>query len=497
MEMIARRAAAIPDHSDSPMVMIDIDSIVPWAGNPRQNDEAAKRLAVLIQEHGFVNPVIIWSGNGVMYAGHTRVKAARLLGMTRVPARFIAFESEEKAIAFGLADNRANEWASWDVPGLVEQLNELESVGIPKIARMTGFEQEEVEGIGTWVEQPELSEKEQHIPASFPIFSADDILATGVKYYRSTPFDDIIRLWLHAPPHWGMQEINKLASTEEDKLWTTHTGLAVANSYHPHRLDVKKSDNRTMRAQVSNDRALSRPLQYSINENTVPRRGFPGGYTIGGGIDVASNFRPGFALAIYRHFCPKGGFIFDASAGFGGRLIGFLAWASGRYYMGVDPSTPTFVGNNRLITDYHAQDRAVLVQQPIEDVNLQQLKSQFDIAFTSPPYFNKERYTDEQTQSWMRYKSTDKWREGFLRRMLQAQFTVLKPMAFNIVNIASVRVKGQTYDLPGWTCELAQEIGFKQIDSEIVYTMPSSREIVSENTDDHSSVEPILVFQKP
>jgi ParB-like chromosome segregation protein Spo0J len=158
MEMIARRAAAIPDHSDSPMVMIDIDSIVPWAGNPRQNDEAAKRLAVLIQEHGFVNPVIIWSGNGVMYAGHTRVKAARLLGMTRVPARFIAFESEEKAIAFGLADNRANEWASWDVPSLTEELNKLDSIDIAKIARETGFEQEEIEGLRVGYVEP-LEEK--------------------------------------------------------------------------------------------------------------------------------------------------------------------------------------------------------------------------------------------------------------------------------------------------------------------------------------------------
>ncbi len=156
MEIVARTARSIPDHSDAPMVMVDIESIKLWDGNPKQNDEASKRLAVLIQEHGFVNPIIIWSANGVMYAGHTRIKAARILGLTQVPARFINFESEEKAIAFGLADNRSNEWAPWDEPALALALDQLEGVDVAAVVRMTGFEQEEIEGIKTgWEEPPE------------------------------------------------------------------------------------------------------------------------------------------------------------------------------------------------------------------------------------------------------------------------------------------------------------------------------------------------------
>jgi ParB-like chromosome segregation protein Spo0J len=104
-----------------------------------------------------------------MYAGHTRVKAARLLGMTRVPARFIAFESEERAIAFGLADNRANEWAAWDVPSLTEELNKLDSIDIEEVARATGFEQEEIEGLRVGYMEPDAPEP----PGEFPEVDED------------------------------------------------------------------------------------------------------------------------------------------------------------------------------------------------------------------------------------------------------------------------------------------------------------------------------------
>jgi hypothetical protein len=141
-------AEAIPEHRDAPMVWVDLDEVKPWEGNPRINDGAAEWLAGKIRIHGFVNPIIIWKRNGVMYAGHTRVKAARLLGMTEVPARFINFPSERAAIEFGLADNRANEQAEWDTTKLAVVLtDELEGVDPDEIEKAAGFAKEEQLGL--------------------------------------------------------------------------------------------------------------------------------------------------------------------------------------------------------------------------------------------------------------------------------------------------------------------------------------------------------------
>ncbi|KKM66723.1 hypothetical protein LCGC14_1478310 [marine sediment metagenome] len=136
--------------------MVPLADLMPWPGNPRINDEAAKRLAVLIQEHGFVNPVVLWGASNVVYAGCTRLKAAAILGLTKVPVIRAQFRDEAQAIAFALADNKSGGWSSWDEPALALALNQLESVDVEAVVRMTGFEQEEIEGIKTgWEEPPE------------------------------------------------------------------------------------------------------------------------------------------------------------------------------------------------------------------------------------------------------------------------------------------------------------------------------------------------------
>jgi ParB/RepB/Spo0J family partition protein len=85
-----------------------IDNIQPWERNPRKNDKAVKKLVPLLKEHGFINPVII-DQEGILRAGHTRVKAAIELGMETVPALIVNFKDVEHAIAYAIADNKSND----------------------------------------------------------------------------------------------------------------------------------------------------------------------------------------------------------------------------------------------------------------------------------------------------------------------------------------------------------------------------------------------------
>lgn len=65
--------------------MLPIDSVCEFEGNPRRNDAAVGPVARSIKEFGFRVPVIVDRDN-VLVAGQTRVKAARQLGLTEVPA---------------------------------------------------------------------------------------------------------------------------------------------------------------------------------------------------------------------------------------------------------------------------------------------------------------------------------------------------------------------------------------------------------------------------
>jgi len=56
---------------------VDIDKLKEWENNPRINDEASKKLSKLIKYYGFINPIIC-TPDGIIRAGHTRYKTAKL-----------------------------------------------------------------------------------------------------------------------------------------------------------------------------------------------------------------------------------------------------------------------------------------------------------------------------------------------------------------------------------------------------------------------------------
>jgi len=106
-----------------------IDSLTPWAQNPRNNDDAVEQVAESIRRFGFASPIIARAADRSVIAGHTRLKAAQQLGLDLVPVRFVDLD-EDEARALALADNKLNEIATWDEAGLAEVMRELEQTGL-------------------------------------------------------------------------------------------------------------------------------------------------------------------------------------------------------------------------------------------------------------------------------------------------------------------------------------------------------------------------------
>ena len=78
---------------------LKIGELKPYENNPRHNDEAVQYVANSIREFGFKVPIIIDKDN-VIIAGHTRLKAAELLGLEEVPCIRADDLTEEQAKAF-------------------------------------------------------------------------------------------------------------------------------------------------------------------------------------------------------------------------------------------------------------------------------------------------------------------------------------------------------------------------------------------------------------
>ena len=103
------------------------DDLIPYINNPRNNDNAVDKVASSIKNFGFKVPIVV-DGDNEIIAGHTRLKAAKKLGMDEVPCIVADDLNDGQIKAFRLADNRVAEFAEWDFNQLGAELAELDDL---------------------------------------------------------------------------------------------------------------------------------------------------------------------------------------------------------------------------------------------------------------------------------------------------------------------------------------------------------------------------------
>lgn len=105
-----------------------IEEVIPYENNPRINDGAVDHVANSISEFGFKVPIVI-DQNNVIVTGHTRLKAAKKLGLKEVPCILADDLTPAQIKAFRIADNKTNEYAEWDFGKLTKEINDLNLSG--------------------------------------------------------------------------------------------------------------------------------------------------------------------------------------------------------------------------------------------------------------------------------------------------------------------------------------------------------------------------------
>ena len=119
----------------------NIDDIRPYAKNPRLNDQAVEAVAVSLREFGFRQPIVI-DADGVIIVGHTRWKAAKKLGLAKVPVHVAKDLKPEQAKAYRIADNQTATLAEWDYELLPIELKDLQAADFN--LELLGFDADEL-----------------------------------------------------------------------------------------------------------------------------------------------------------------------------------------------------------------------------------------------------------------------------------------------------------------------------------------------------------------
>ena len=121
------------------------DSLIPYARNPRRNQSAISKVAASIKEFGFRQPIVVDS-DYVVVVGHTRLEAAKILGLDEVPVHVAKDMTPAQAKAYRLADNRTGEDATWDFELLALEIDDLHEQFDGDLSAI-GFDEGELENL--------------------------------------------------------------------------------------------------------------------------------------------------------------------------------------------------------------------------------------------------------------------------------------------------------------------------------------------------------------
>lgn len=121
-----------------------IEKLVPYARNPRKNDDVVERMCSAIREFGFRIPIVAKS-DGTIVDGHLRYKAACRLELKNIPVVLADDLSDSQIKAFRLLANQSANWAKWDEELLKLEMQDLKELDFD--LDLTGFDFDEIENL--------------------------------------------------------------------------------------------------------------------------------------------------------------------------------------------------------------------------------------------------------------------------------------------------------------------------------------------------------------
>lgn len=283
-----------------------------------------------------------------------------------------------------------------------------------------------------------------------------------------------------------LNSFNREHLFEDGVIKQTMHGLGLAWSYFPHAFNVKSNNRLTPYEAFMNDEIFLKVILKRLKMGTyISDSGIRKMLKIYSGVQGVSNFRPTAAATIYDHYADNG-IVWDMSGGWGGRLLGAII-SNVKKYIATEPSVKTFNGLKCIGNDFGEGLEYDILN--IGSENYKPTPNSLDLCFTSPPYFNLEQYSNEPTQSYIKYNNVNKWLDGFLYETFKNCFIGLKEGKYMLINIAN---KKGGIDIEEQTIRIAKSIGFIH---ETTLKLALSN-VNLRKKDDKFKYEPIFVFKK-
>ena len=296
---------------------------------------------------------------------------------------------------------------------------------------------------------------------------------------------------------------NKSTQVEQGRIGVGNTsGQSFCRFWFHNMQDAHVVDNASvsLHSRFHNDRKLRRAIRLCYkyrnegDKTVVPQNLRRALELVNGG--TIQNFKPMNARAIWEYICPNFmGNVLDFSSGYGGRMLGAMTSNMRYHYTGIDPNTETFKGLDAMGNLVNEVVGTSYVMYNTVSEEFDPVTGAYDAAFSSPPYFNLEIYTDEPTQCMNRYTNMDAWFEHYVEPTLRMLHKGLATDGIYAVNIADYKIAREEFKILDRWLELSKKMNFEY--QETVQMMLNTRPGVGNGkTDRVQKSEGVYIFKR-
>lgn len=451
------------------LLTLALDDIIPYERNPRINDIAVDDVAESIIQCGYAAPIIV-DEEHVIIAGHTRKKALEKLGYKEAEVLVLYGMTEQQKRKYRLLDNKVGEKAEWDYELLSWELEDLDFEGYD-----FGFDDYDLSDSDYESE----SEKDDEIL----YFSKEEIIEDEIKQFKHYDSVEEYAATIMSVAK-AKHEFNRLCQGYND-------GYNISLLFNPHRLDTPTNHAISIFEAINSSddyrRALAKFI-VNVQNKGVNENEFYKYIGIGsGGIQYVNEFQPYLARDIYKRYCKNGYVVLDPCSGWGGRTLGLASCLFDDItYITSDPNTKTYNGLLKLKEFLHLGDNFRYYNLPFEEMQLED--DSIDFCFTSPPYFDTEQYSEEETQSFKKNSTYELWRDNFLYVLLDKVYRALKKDRYCLLNVGKVRYPIDT--------DILQWLKQRNISCRRVSDFKIGGNGIGARTDENGEGEPFIEFKK-
>jgi 16S rRNA G966 N2-methylase RsmD len=251
---------------------------------------------------------------------------------------------------------------------------------------------------------------------------ASELENISFNYSYSDP--DLLKDW-NSLIKWNAR-IDTMASTQR-------VGMKLCEHFFPNFFDIENKDGNSFKSLWTADK-LEKVLRWNRKSHSTPylselRRGIYFNYNLA----KSTMYRPQMAKMVVTNLGAKR--VLDPCAGWGGRMLGTIA--AGAEYVAFEPNTETYEGLLNLSKFLGIQDKVRIIKDSALEMDKYDI-GEFDLILTSPPYFDLEVYSHEDTQSIKGCDTYSIWVNNFLKPLIELSISHMKVDGWSCWNVHNV-----------------------------------------------------------